>query len=494
VVTAAPSHEALAVRVDAVTSATAAGSSLDRGSLRFARTIAMSVGIQGPTAGVIIGPAIIASIVGAPGSLAQVLALVAMSFVAYAFVRFTRAFNTSGSVLTFNSTSLGPAYGFMSAWLLLLVYGSFASGVYASTADIAQSFFASVGVHGWWLWFALVGAGLAIALAYLSIGISSLVILGCEAAALLLISAVGIAVLVKGGYHHHPLNASSFRTHGVALSVLTLGVVGAFGQFSGFEGAATLGEEARQSTRTIPAAVTWSLLVSAGVYIFFTWVVYNAYPSPAAVAADPAPLVHVADRYLDPTVGKAVNLAGTVSAFGAQLALLNAASRLLFAVSREGTRPGGASWLLRVSPRFRSPVGALSVVSIASVAGLLGFGFEPAATRAAALAIEYGAYLLVVVYLMTVVAALVWAWRTDRRPLPLVVLAVGVLVMAEVIYHTFHPFPATPFNRVVVAAAGSAVLGGLALLWPGLLARLRGSDLLKVTNTRRAVRAPEEGT
>ena len=55
---------------------------LRSGSLSFARTVALSVGIQGPTAGVIIGPAVIASVVGGPGALAQVLGLVAMAFVA----------------------------------------------------------------------------------------------------------------------------------------------------------------------------------------------------------------------------------------------------------------------------------------------------------------------------------------------------------------------------------------------------------------------------
>lgn len=142
----------LARRVDQATSGAGPGRSLRRGSLRFLRTAALPVGIQGPTAGVIIGPAIIAGIVGEPGALAQVLALAAMGFVAYAFVVFTRSFNTAGSVYAFNGSALGPGYGFVSAWLLLLVYTSFAAGVYAATADIAQTLLASLGVHVGWVW------------------------------------------------------------------------------------------------------------------------------------------------------------------------------------------------------------------------------------------------------------------------------------------------------------------------------------------------------
>src|SRR6516164_5373022 len=479
--------EDLASRVDEATGQAGPGRSLRRGSLRFLRTAALQVGIQGPTAGVIIGPAIIAGIVGEPGALAQVLALVAMGFVAYAFVVFARWFNTAGSVYAFNATALGPGYGFVSAWLLLLVYTSFAAGVYASTADIAQPLLASADVHVGWIWIGLAGAALALALAYASIGFSSLVILAAEGAAVALITVVAIAVLAAGGYHHHGVSAAPFSPHGVSLSVLALGVTAAFGQFSGFESAATLGEEARRSTRTIPAAIGWSLAGAAAIYIFFTWVVYTAYPGPAAIAADPAPLVHLAGAYLGGPVATAVNAAGLISAFGAQLACLNAAARLAFALGRETSGTAAGSVLTRTWRRYASPAGALTVAGTVSVAALLAFGFGHTATRAATLIIQYGAYLILVAYLMTVLAALAWSWRTRRRPLPLAILAVGAVILGYVVYRTFVPFPAAPFGWIVLAAGASAAAGAAILLIPGLLARLRQSELLAVTTGRSAV-------
>lgn len=267
--------------------------SLRGDSVRFLRTVALSVGIQGPTAGVIVGPAVLAGIVGGAGALAYLLALVAMSFVAYAFILFTRSFNSSSSVYAFNGSTLGARYGFVSIWLLLLVYVSFAAGVYASTADIAGALLASLGVHVWWVWLAVTGWALTMVFAYVSLGLSSVVILTCEGLAVVLIAVVGIVVIARGGYHHHALSTAPFRTHGIAFSVLGLGVVNAFGGFSGFEGAATLGEESARSQRTIPAAVAGSLVASAAVYIAFTWIVDNAYATPSALAADPAPLVHL---------------------------------------------------------------------------------------------------------------------------------------------------------------------------------------------------------
>lgn len=250
--------------------------------------------------------------------LAHLLSLVAMSFVAYAFILFSRAFNISSSVYAFNGSTLGARPGFVSVWLLALVYVSFAAGVYAGTADIAGALLGSLGVHVGWVWPAVVGWAVTMVFACVSFGLSSLVILICEGVAVLLIAVVGIVVLARGGYHHHALSAAPLRAHGLAFSVLGLGVVNAFGGFSGFEGAATLGEESTRSQRTIPAAAAGSLIASAAVYIVFTWIVDNTYATPSALAADPAPLVPLATGYVGSTMGKLVNVAGVISAFGAR--------------------------------------------------------------------------------------------------------------------------------------------------------------------------------
>ncbi len=462
--------------------------SLRPDSVHFLRTVALSVGIQGPTAGVIVGPAVLAGIVGAAGALSYLLALVAMSFVAYAFILFSRSSNSSSSVYAFNGSTLGAPYGFVSLWMLLLVYVSFAAGVYASTADIAGALLASIGVHVWWVWLAVLGWALTMVFGYLSFGLSSLVILACEGLAIALITVVGIAVLLHGGYRHRAFSSSPFRTHGIAFGVLGLGVVNAFGGFSGFEGAATLGEESARSQRTIPAAIAGSLVASAAVYIIFTWIVDNAYATPHALAADPAPLVHLATDYIGSAMGKLVNVAGVISAFGAQLACINAANRLLFSIGREvGDGRRASNLLVRTSTRYGTPRGALLVTGSVSLAALLAFSFERNAIRALTFIIQYGAYLVLGVYLLTVIAALVLVWRCDRRPIPLAILAIGIAVLSYVLHDTFQPLPNGPFRIVALAALASTMLGVAIALIPPVHMRLRRSELLSATRDGKAI-------
>ncbi len=452
---------------------------LARDQLPFVKTVALSVGIQGPVAGVIVGPAILASLVGGSGALAYLLGLVAMAFVAYAFIVFARSFNSAGSIYAFNSAALGPTYGFVSAWILLLVYLSFAAAVYASTADIAQTLFSSWGIHLGWVWFALGGFALTMLFAHRSIRLTTGVIFAVEGIAVMLLGVVGVAVIAHRGVTHS-FSPTPFTIHGIGFGALALGVVNAFGAFSGFEGAATLGEESSDATRTIPRAIGWSLAGSALVYIVFTWIADNAYASPHALASDPAPFVHLADLYVGSAMGSVVNAAGVVSAFGAQLACVVAANRLIYALGRDVAPEGGAmrGFLTRIHPKFRSPTGALAVTAVVTLVALLAFSGEPSAVRALTLIVELGAYLIIVAYLLTVVAAGVWVARRDRRPAPLLALVLGTAVLGVVLYDTLHPFPPAPFNWIVTSAGAAVALGVAVALMPRVRRRLDASPLL----------------
>jgi hypothetical protein len=75
--------------------------------LRFFRTIAESVGTQGPTAGVVLAPAVLASISGGGTALVELITALGMGFVAYAFVIFTSGFNSAGSVYGFTGAVAG---------------------------------------------------------------------------------------------------------------------------------------------------------------------------------------------------------------------------------------------------------------------------------------------------------------------------------------------------------------------------------------------------
>ncbi len=264
-----------------------------------------------------------------------------------------------------------------------------------------------------------------------------------------------------------------------------MGVVNAFSAFSGFEGATTLGEESVRSTKTIPKAVFWSLLGSSFVYIVFTWIANNAYSSTSALANSSAPFVTIATNNVGSWMGNLINFAGVISSFGAQLACINAANRLIFALGREVSpeSSGIFSQLTKTHRRFRSPVGALVVSGSLSLAGLLMFAMEPSPIRALTIIVELGAYLIIVAYFMTVVAALVWVWRHGRNPVKLAILFLGIGILGYVLYDTFIPFPSAPFNLVLLSAIAGIGVGIVVAFLPGVRSKLTASKLIHAVRT-----------
>jgi len=449
---------------------------LRAGRLRFFRTIAESVGVQGPTAGVVIAPAVLASVSGGGTALVELVAAVAMAFVAYAFVIFTRGFNSAGSVYGFTGAVAGPLFGFISAWTLMLVYVSFAGGLCAVTAAEAGPALGTVGLHLSWQVYAIIAFVLVMALAYLDIKISATVILALEGISMLLVVIACSIIVAKGGFHGHAFSSAPFRPDGVTFSVLGLGVVLSFSTFSGFEAAATLGEESRQPRRLIPPAIAASLAVVAVFTIGAIAVVTNAYPGVNQLSAAAVPLVTVTDKFVAGWMGNLINFGGVVSAFGASLACAVGASRILFALGRDA----GPVMLRRTSRRTGAPAGALIWVGAGSLLTLLLFIHEPLATRAVALSLSYGADLIIVAYILVVIAAIIFTIRRRMSPVKTVILVIGLAVLGYVVKATFAPFPAPPYSWDALAAGITLAAGiVLPLAYPPLRRGIRESPLLK---------------
>lgn len=449
---------------------------LRAGRLRFFRTIAESVGVQGPTAGAVVVPAVLASVSGGGTALVELVAAVAMGFVAYAFVIFTRGFDSAGSVYGFTGAVAGPIFGFVSAWTLMLVYASFTGALYITTADEARPAFGAVGLHLSWQVYAIIAFVLVMALAYLDIKISATVILALEGVSMLLVVTVCSIVLAEGGFHGHAFSSAPFRPDGVTLSVLGLGIVLTFSSFSGFEAAATLGEESRQPRRLIPPAIAASLAVVAVFTIGVTAVVTNAYPSVSQLATAPVPLVTVADKFVAVWAGTLINFGGVVSAFGAALACAVGASRILFALGRDT----GPVMLSRTSRMTGAPVGALIWVGAGSLLMLLLFIAEPLATRAIAVSFAYASDLIIVAYTLVVIAAIIFTIRRRMAPVKTVILLIGLAVLGYVLKDSFVPLPAAPFNWDALAAGITLVVGiVLPLAYPPLRRGIANSPLLK---------------
>jgi len=137
-----------------------------------------------------------------------------------------------------------------------------------------------------------------------------------------------------------------------------------FFAFAGYARVATLGEEVRDPSRTIPRAIGIALGVAVLVYVAVGAAALGAL-GPDRLAASVAPLVDVVEAAGWQWAAPLVSIGAAVAALGALLALIAGIGRTALAMARDDELPAP---LARVHPRFRVPHIAEIAVSLAVIA------------------------------------------------------------------------------------------------------------------------------
>ncbi len=322
-----------------------------RRELRFWETIALSIGIMAPTAAMALNGVGVAANVGRAVPLAMIVATIGVLLVSFAFVRLSRHYAHAGSVYAFSGATLGPRAGFFSGWAL---FGTYLAFTCASCCEVGLFFPAFLNGAGiWsgteWIGFALAAAAIISLIAYLEIKITTRALLSIETISVSLILILMIVIFLKlAGVGTTPPNAG-FSTDvfhlpsGTSRSAFGLGIVLCFLSYGGFEGAAALGEETNNPRLEIPKAIRTAVL-AAGVFYTLcfmaqSWGFGTDAAGVSAFASSSTPLGDLANTYIGSWMSNLIDLGAAVSAFASALGTATGASRILFAMGRDGFGP-----------------------------------------------------------------------------------------------------------------------------------------------------------
>ncbi len=401
-----------------------------RRALGFVETAALSVAMMAPTAAMAVNAALAAATVGAATPLAFVVAFALVCLVAYAFVVFARTYATAGSVYAFVERAFGARAGAVAAWGLVLTDLCFTAGSFAEAGAFARAAFAYGGIAVPW---APVALACAAAAAVVGIGTARLAgraMLALELGSLAAIVALSLAILAHGGARG--LSLEPFSLAHVAPGGIGLAAIFALLSFAGFEGAAVLGAESHDPTKTIPRALVTSVAVTGIVYVGIAYAQTVGFGIDAAgisvFAQSQSPLGDLAARYVGRGFAIVVSFAAAISGFAAGLASAAGAARLAYALACDGRLPRAFA---SVASASGTPVRAF----LASIAfGVLGVvacalvGWSGIDAFAAFGAV--GVLALVIVYAAVQIAALRLFARGSRNRMR---IAIPVLAFAALL-------------------------------------------------------------
>jgi amino acid transporter len=191
-----------------------------------------------------------------------------------------------------------------------------------------------------------------------------------------------------------------------------------------------------------------------------------------AFAHSSSPLGDLAKTYVGSALQDGINLGASVSAFASGLAAATAASRVLFALARDGMP---SSRLGRASTRTGAPVAALVVVMVVGFAGMIGQRLAGTnATNAFFYPGTIGVLSLLVAYIATNLGAIRHLFiRARRRPLwelvfPVVGIAFLVYTIEKNVVGTSAPYDRFPWLVLAWLVVGALIVA----LAPGVAKRI----------------------
>ena len=234
-----------------------------------------------------------------------------------------------------------------------------------------------------------------------------------------------------GNWSHFTPFVAQRADAGPLLAALAGGLIAAFFSFGGWWDLSKLAGEVRDPARTLPAALTYGVIIVTVVYIL-TSAAFVYLVAPGQVTSSETFAAQAGEVLFGRLGGQVFSLVVIVAVLGSLTALVMSAPRVYFAMARDGLFIKAAASL---HPRFETPARSIALqAGLASILVILG-NFQTI--------ISYFVFV-VVVFIALTVAALFWLRR--KHPAGTVYLTPG--------------YPVTPAIFLLLLVLLLVLLGG----------------------------------
>src|ERR1700735_1030044 len=314
------------------------GQGLRAGVRGFPPLLAKSIALISPTMTAALIVPLTYSDAGNGTWIAYLFATIMLSFVVMQLNEFARRSASAGSMSAYAGRGLGPRTGVLSGWTLIWSYFFIAVAGMCGFAVFSAQLLSALGYHGSIhpIVFFAFSAVLCWVIAYKDIRVSSILTLVLEGASVACILALAFVILFKHGFK---VDTGQLSLKGVGLHGMGLAVVACIFSLVGFESATALGGEAKDAKRTVPKAVTPSLIITGLFMVFMAYVEVGGTSNHGADWAS-APLNYLAAAYNVSWFKIPISIGAMASFFSLSLSCLNAGSRIMYPMARHGIFSG----------------------------------------------------------------------------------------------------------------------------------------------------------
>jgi amino acid transporter len=426
---------------------------------------------------------------GMPG--AFLVATLTLVCFAVGYAQMSRRVVNTGAFYTYVAMGLGKPVGVGAAFIAMVAYVSMTIGMAGALGYFISLIAQSLGFSVSWIPFAVAGVIITGVLGYRSIDLSSKLLGALMVAEIAVLAVFDAAVAFSRGLAAVP--AASFAPSVVFAPGFAVALMFAYTSYIGFESAALYGEEAHEPAKSIPAATYASVILIGVFYLLTGWITVGAmgpeHARAMAAAQGGQLLFGLIGQYCGDAVAQVAGALLCTSLLAAYLAIHNAATRYLFALSREKLLP---PVLGRFNPVRYAPSNASLAVSVITAACLAAFALSGADPYRLVFPSLIGMATLGVIALQAFAAVAIIAyfrrqkgsdvWRTLVAPAIGAVGLIAAVILVTLNFRTLTQLDVAWVNALPYAYLLIFAFGAVFALWlrsrrPTTYAGLAVSDL-----------------
>ncbi len=297
---------------------------------------------------------------------AYLLALVAMLFTAMSYGRLAAAFPVAGSAYTYTRRTIDARVGFLVGWAVLLDYFFIPMVIWLIGAAYLNGEFPSVPAWVWILLFIVLTTVLNVVGIKVAANVN-LLLMAMQVLVLIFFVVLSFGHMSNAGGFGAIFSAHPFWHAGTTVSKVAAGAAVAAYSFLGFDAITTLTEETTDARRTIPRAILLVTVIGGIVFVIASYATQLVAAGVHVNSADTA--ASDIAKVIGGRLFGAIFLAGLViTQFASGIAAQASASRLLYAMGRDGVLPRRIFGFIHRN--FHTPVfniGLIGVVGIIAV-------------------------------------------------------------------------------------------------------------------------------
>jgi amino acid transporter len=467
---------------------------LEKGRLGLGDVLFQGITHIGPAVSVIFTLPFIVSYAGAAAPIALIGAVIIMLFIANTVSEFSKYMPSTGGYYSFVRRGLGPRWGFLTGWSYFAYDPLGPPAVLGFMGYLAENVLKSgTGVTiPWWV-FALAGLALTWVLIYRGIAISTKTAVLLGTLELLIMVALSITLLAFPAHSYNwtaPFNVSNSLQgihgiwYGIVFSILAL---------SGFESVAPLARETNNPRRLLPRAIFGSILLVGVFFVFagYAGIVGWGVDQAKDFATNPNPYYVMAKRVWG--LGWIFVFVAIINSVVAiSIAASNAVTRVWYGMGSVGVLPKD---LAKIQPRFKTPSNAINLQIGVSVVLTIAVGLWVGSADIYGFLGDIITVAIVIMYGLANIALYFYMrreqtehfrwWRHALIPL------VGTLLLLPVIWVTFVPLPAYPFDLVPYIVVAWMIIGAGVMWW---IERRKGASIMAMDDAFKTMDADFDPT